>query len=489
MTLSEEEQKVFDSLENPDEIKPRKYQFDIEYQQEILAMLLVDKMFLIESLQLIKPHYFLERSHETICQLLFDYFSEYNEMPTKKSLIESLRKKYPTDNKKFILYSGELEAILCSYLPGLESRDACLDRITEFAKEQSLRTAISRSLDILDKNNKEKFVKIEGLMREALLVDRNFDLGLNYFETLEARYDRMRSQQQSKEVFVTGFNSIDIDGLSAGGLTRGEIGAFIGMSGSGKSLLLTKVSVRNLMRGKKVLYVSLEMDEDKTARRFDAQLSRLNIRNLIENQAYVIDTLKDKVSDQSDKRQLIIKQFPPGTLDIIGLKAYLYQLSLNGFKPDMMCVDYVGEFKDTPGMKTYESRQYIVRDLRAIGIQENLCIFTALQANRMGRDALKEAEGVIEDSNLADSYGQMRVLDAAWSLNQNQTEKSLGIGRIFAVKHRDGKSKYTFYFKQDQDCLDTVEISHETYSSIRSTFSKKIGDGVDEIIKPWKPNG
>lgn len=486
--LNENELKLLNSLENPDEPKPKKYQFDIEYQQDILGMLIMDRLFLIQGLQLIKPQYFIEKVHENICQVVFDYFNEYKELPSKKSIQEEIRKKFPSDNKKVNFHIAELETICRSFISGLISRDSCLDLITEFAKDQSIRLAISKSLDILEKNAKDRFVKIENIMKDALLVDRNFDVGLDYFQTLEERYERMQQQTLGKEVFITGFPSIE-NGLSANGLCRGEISAFVGLSGAGKSLLLTKVAVRNLVRGKKILYVSLEMDQDKTAKRFDSQISRTNIKELLEKKDQVIISLKNKIAEDLDKRRLIIKQFPAGTLDVAMLRAYLSQMSLNGFNPDMICLDYVGEMKDYEGLKGWESKQRLVRDLRALAMEEDVCIFTALQANKQGREALKESEGVISDENLADSYGSMRPLDALWSINQNQIEKELGIGRMFVVKHRDGKSRYVFYFKQDQNTLDTVEISQEIYASTRSTYAKKSADDVDKIVKPWKPNG
>jgi hypothetical protein len=94
---------------------------------------------------------------------------------------------------------------------------------------------------------------------------------------------------------------------------------------------------------------------------------------------------------------------------------------------------------------------------------------------------------------LGDSFGQARVLDALWSINQNVAEKAGGIGRIFIVKHRDGESRRQMFFKQNKDTLDMIEISQETYGALRSQFSQKKADDVkvDTIIgkNTWKQNG
>src|SRR6185503_11444642 len=231
----------------------------------------------------------------------------------------------------------------------------------------------------------------------------------------------MAKQSADKEVFVTGFKGIDIDGLAAGGVCRGEIAAFMGASGAGKSLLLVKAAAQNLARGKRVLYISLEMSEDKLAKRFDAMLSCENIRTLLDRKNVVIPALKDHVSSEEDKRMLIIKQFAAGTADVQTIRAYMSQLSLHGWKPDMICVDYVGEFKDQEGIKTYESRQRIVRDLRGMAVEEDVALFTAMQANRRSRE---EDVAVVDEAMLADSYGQLRPMDMLWSINQSPNEKA-----------------------------------------------------------------
>lgn len=468
---------------DPDEPQQKKYNWDIQYQQQILSMLLMDRVFLIQSMQLVEADYFVDRCHQTLCEILFKYFDEYKQLPTKLYIINEIKEKYPEDAKKVLLYTGELEGLTSSFIPGLESREACLDKITEFAKEMSLRKAVSVTLEILEKNPNNKWTKIESLFREALMTDRSFDLGLDYFQTVEERYERMEKMDKNKEVFITGFESIDRPdlGLASGGLGRGEIGAFMGMAGSGKSLALCKASVVNLVRGKKVLYISLEMDQDKIARRFDSMLSREPIRELMDRKNLVINALTERAKKFEDKRLLIIKQFPAGTADMHTIRAYMAQLGLHGFKPDLLCVDYVGEFKDDPKMKIYESRQNIVRDLRGFGVEENHCTFTALQSNRSGRQ-IQEQNMAIDDSELGDSYGQVRPLDCLWSINQSQNEKMMYIGRIFVAKHRDGRSRYYLYFKQDKNTLDIQEISHDTYGNLLSQASQKNIDITGEQL-------
>jgi replicative DNA helicase len=309
-------------------------------------------------------------------------------------------------------------------------------------------------------------------------VDKNFDFGLDYFKDVADRYERMKADKETTERFTTGFDALDW-GLTGGGLSRGEIGAWLGNPGSGKSLALVVGAVANLARGKKVLYLSLEMDQDKIAARFDAQLADVGITSLLENQAAVERALAEMVRDYEDKRMLIIKQFPGGTCDVATIRAYHAQLMMNGFKPDLVIVDYVGEMKDAPGIPTWESRYRIIRDLRGFGVEHQHCTFTALQPNRDSVDA--QENGYIDESKLGDSFNQNRPLECLWTINQTLKEKAACLGRIFVAKNRNGKNKYAFKIAFDyyeRKTLRMFQISDELYK-IRLNEAKE--EAVEEI--------
>ena len=308
----------------------------------------------------------------------------------------------------------------------------------------------------------------------------------------------MLKQEEAQERFTSGFKSID-DNLLGGGTHRGEIYSWIGLSGTGKSLALVTAALRNVVQlGKKVLYVSLEMDEDKIAERFDAQISNVEINKLKENKDIIKNALEEQTKDKENKKLLVIKQFPAGSMTVNTLRAYMQQLYMTGFKPDLLIIDYIGEMKDFPNMPTYESRYRIVRDLRGLATEEKICVFTAMQPNKDAREAQKvdgEGSGFIDDTNLADSYGQIRPLDGCWSINQMQSEKDAGIARIFVIKHRHGKSRFSFHVEYNMKTLAMDEISANKYNEIYKKFTfektKTISDmdsQEQDIFKKMKKN-
>jgi len=471
--VTEKDIAIVGSLVNPDNPEQNQYKHDFQVSQKILGMLISDRHFLVQSMDLIKPEYFEDESHRLICGIVFDFFRHYKEMPTKVFIQNEIQEKKGKSEHLFE-YLGELEAVVADYIPGMNSREYLMDKIVEFAKEQAARCAVSRTMEVLKKKPQGSWNKIWDLWRDALTTDKGHDLGLEYLPTLEERYARLTADKERQEVFTTGFDGID-NMLSSGGLCRGEIGAFVGLSGSGKSIALINAAAKNLLRGaadKRVCYITLEMSQDKIAQRFDSLLSDIEYRSLKDHADYVIKEIRQQFRHSPDQRRLMIKHYPGGTADVNTIRAYLSQLNLYQFKPDMLIVDYVGELRDIPGLKTYESRQLLVRELRTLAQEEQICILTAFQANRKGRE-VQDVEGSIDDDALADAFGQARPMDAMWSINKVDGSN---LGHIYVMKHRDGRSKEQIWYELNTLTLKMNELSHEQYKEKKAAFLKKKGN-------------
>lgn len=481
-----------DGLTNPDAESEDRFRWDEDFQRLVLGLLLNDRWFITQCRGLLEPAHFSDERHRMLCQVLFDHIETYKNLPAKIFLVEEIKNRTSSkDPKVQFEYLAEAEFIYKRFVPGLETRDYLLDKIVKFARLMSLKAAFDRSIAMVkrDPEGEETWTKIREELQKALVVERNFEEGLNYFETFDERYARMAAEEESRERFTSGFDMID-DALLGGGCHRGEIYSWIGLSGSGKSLALVGAALKNVTTlGKRVLYISLEMSEDAIAERFDAQIADVDINRLQEMKERVRSAFDDFSKDKEDRRMLVIKQFPAGSMSVSSLKAYMQQLQMVGFVPDLLVIDYIGEMKDYPGIPTYESRYRIVRDLRGLATEENICIFTAMQPNKDAREAQKKdstlGDGVIDDTNLADSYGQIRPLDGCWSINQMQAEKEAGIARIFVIKHRHGKSRFTCYAKFDageksNNTLKISQISEVKYNEIWREYSFKKTERVAE---------
>jgi hypothetical protein len=154
------------------------------------------------------------------------------------------------------------------------------------------------------------------------------------------------------------------------------------------------------------------------------------------------------------------------------------QLELRGWKPNVLIVDYVGEMKDDPSVKKYESAYRILRDLRGFGVEKGHVTFTCVQPNQTA--AKLEIGQYIDESNIGTSFDQFKPLDAFWSINQQVLEKDAEVGRIFVIKHRNGRSRFSFKIGFDYKIgtLDMFEISKDTYRERMNLVQEKKAEEV-----------
>lgn len=479
------------TLADPDEGDDVKYGWDEDFQRHIIALVLCDRQFLLQSLDLIKSSYFTNKVHQKAAALAFGFFKKYKLLPRKDFIVQEIKSDLK-ENKALPYYLGEVNNIYDYFQPGLDAREYLQDKIAYFAKIQSVKQAFHNSLKEIDKNpeNEETWTKIYDMMREAMTTHQNFEVGLDYFKTIKDRYANMITDEEAKERFITSFESIDTT-INGGGYTRGEIISFVAGSGVGKSVMLACLAAANLLRGKKGVYISLELNEEKVADRMDAILTGFPIQNLYGNRDAIFNELESlKGVDYDAKMPFVIKQFPAGTATVNTIRAYIAQLRYHGFEPDFVIVDYVGEMQDTPGIKIYESRERLIRDLRALATEEQVFVATAMQPNRGSKEAQKNQGGRLDEEHLADSFGQIRPLDGCFSIMQNDAEKKLGIGRMYVMKQRDGQSRFQIYLSFNKENLKITEIHQSTYMDVLNSHKESVADDVkmDHIIKPFAPS-
>ncbi len=476
--LTPEEEKQLEGFVDPDEpMQANQFRWDEEFQRETLNLLMKDRFLLTQSIGLVEPGYFTNEVHKLVAKLLFDYFQKYKDLPRKTFL--SVQLEDAIDGKKLDikqLYRQEFHLVYDYYSATGGARDYVLDKIVKFAQRMAIKAAFGTcSRLIRDKpEDEETLDRVRTILKQAILVDRDTGLGLDYFnpKTIEERYAEMKRKKEQGDVFTSGFDPID-NHLSGGGLDRGEIGAWMGLSGVGKSLALLRAAIANMNKGYKVLYISLELAWDRVAGRFDAQLADparatgLTIDNLVDYEGVVIQGLNDYIEDNKDKfgddrQRLIIKQFPGSYMGLSEFRAYFAQAVLHGFRPDLVVLDYVGEMKDYPKMPGWESKYRIVRDLRGFAVEEQVCIMTAIQPNKSAKEVINTG-GLIDDENIAEAFGQVRPLDAFWTLNQTRDEASQSIARGYIAKHRHGQKGKQFFLEMDDGTLELRVIGEQEY--------------------------
>lgn len=491
--LTPEEQAQLESFSSEESSSP-KFSWDDTFQRKLLGLLLTDQYMLVQAVDKVKPEYFSNDAHVLICKILIYFFQKEKYIPEKWIIEHEIKDRLKdSDNNVKLHFLAELNCVYDYYVPGLEAREYLIDKITYFAKVQSVKIAFHVSLEKMQEapEDEKTWSFIYEKMRESMLIDRSYEPGLEYFSQLDEMFSRMNNVFIGKDRFTSGFESIDM-ALTGGGLFAGQIGAWIGLPGTGKSLALVKAAVQNVLLGHKVLYLTMEMDELGIAQRFTSQFAKVDINSLIESREKIEQTIEAFKSGKEETNLLHIKQFPGGTIDVNGIRAFMAQLELRNWRPNLLIVDYVGEMKDDPTVKKYESAYRILRDLRGFGVEKQHCTFTCVQPNQSASKL--EIGHYIDESNIGTSFDQFKPLDAFWSINQQTIEKDAEVGRGFVIKHRNGRSRFPFRigFDYSLGTLDMFQISDDLYRSRMNLMQQKKSenvmiDGQPKKKKTFKP--
>jgi replicative DNA helicase len=331
-----------------------------------------------------------------------------------------------------------------------------LDEIETFARKEAMKEAITRSIGYIQSDD---FERVEEEVRSALTVNRNVDLGQNYFDSITARWVRMldRNNEDKYRTILPTLNR-ELEG----GLSAKELAMVVAPPGVGKSVFLVNQGVHSLMEGRKVLYVSLEMSEDKIAQRFDSVMTLINQKSLPTKQKVLQERL-EVFKDNFPDGQLVIKEFPTGVATVSTIRSLLSQLqNFEGFTPDLLIVDYLELLGTSREGPEYQIQEMLARELRGLAVEHNMLVWTATQTNRQGARV-----NVITDAELGDSYGKFRTVDYALSLNQTEEEFDEERMRCYVMKSRNGKTRFVTGMTIDYNTLSMSELStdaetHET---------------------------
>jgi len=424
------------------------YEFSENIQRGILYLLKNNKDFFVQIATLVKPEYFEFPVHEKIYKIVNEHYEKYQKLPSDEMIIEHAKGK-KGEREALSDYEDEIHFINNLDASALDNSDYFLDLVETFARREAMKNAIKESIGLI---KEDRMDETEQLIRNALMISRAVDVGQKYFDDLGERWERMFNQEK-KEKYRTVLPSLDKS--LEGGLGAKELAMVVAPPGVGKSLWLVNQSVRSMIDGKKVLYISLEMSEDKIAQRFDSVMSMVSQRQIKDpsSQLKIKERLK-MFQDNFPGSRLIIKEFPTGTATVNTLRSLLVQLrNYEDFTPDVIFIDYLELLRPVrENQHEYQAQQRIAEELRGLAMEANLLIWTATQTNRLGR-----AVRVITDAELGDSYGKIRTCDFALSLNQTDEEFEEGLMRAYVIKSRNGRPRFIVPMKIDYGTLRMEE--------------------------------
>ena len=413
------------------------------YQSKVVASLISDVKFLEQVTEITKPAFFESQANQWIIGEVQNYFNEFRTSPT----MEVFKIKVGEVEDK-VLKQTVVEQLKSVYLQiGSEDLPYVKKEYLTFAKNQKVKDALLKSVDLLKAGNYDKIIDT---MMAASKVGVENDLGMDYIDNFELIMEDVKRNSVS-----TGWDVIDE--LMDGGLGPGELGVVMATSGIGKSWFLSKIACSAVQKGMNVLHYTLELSESYVGQRYTTILTGIQTSEHKERKDEIIRKIKNTPG------RVRIKYYPPQFASAKTLSAHIEKLRASGFNPNLIIIDYADLLKS--GNRTsdglYAELGGIYEELRGLSGEQQIPIWTATQTNRAAID-----HEVIQADSVGDSYKKVQTADFIMSVSRKTKDKLSNTGRIHIVKNRFGPDGMTFPAKID------------TFHGIMDVFAANSADGV-----------
>ena len=400
-----------------------------KFENTILKNLIYNEEFARKAVPFLKEDFFKDRIETILFNQINTFIVKYNNLPTKEALTIELSNLKNITEEEF----KQTKQLLNSLDQGDETVDQqwLLDTTEKFCKDRAVYNAVLKGIKIIDgKDKKHTPEAIPSILSEALAVSFDQHIGHNYVEQSDERFDYYHRVEERLKFDLQYFNRI-----TKGGLPPKTLNVALAGTGVGKSLFMCHVAASMLTQGKNVLYITLEMAEERIAERIDANLLDVTIDELYEMPKKYYD---DKIKKMQSKvnGQLIIKEYPTASAHTGHFKNLIDELALKkSFKPDIVFIDYLNicassRFKGG-NIGSYFYIKAIAEELRGLAVEFNVPIFSATQTTRTGYTATDIG---LEDTS--ESFGLPATADFMFALMSTEELEALGQMKIKQLKNR-----------------------------------------------------
>jgi len=395
-------------------------------EQTILRNLLHDEQYMRKVLPFIKPDYF-QGIYKTLFKEVGKYIGKYNKLPTQETLVielESLSEEQ---------YNLALDIVPHLFTKEKIDNNWLLDSTEKWCQDRAIYNAVMESISIIDGKH-ESLTKnaLPELLSKALGISFDANVGHDYVENAEERFDFYHTEEDRIPFDLDYFNKI-----TKGGVPNKTLNIALAGTGVGKSLFMCHVAANALTQGKNVLYITMEMAEERIAERIDANLLNVPIDQLANMSK---DMFTRKVSNLTKKTngKLIIKEYPTGSAHAGHFRALLNELKLKRqFVPDMIFIDYLNicassRMKTMGGsINSYTYIKAIAEELRGLAVEFNIPLFSATQTTRSG---YSNSDVGLEDTS--ESFGLPATADLMFALISTEELEKLGQFMVKQLKNR-----------------------------------------------------
>ena len=380
----------------------------------------------------LKEEYFTDTVDRKIFSIIHDYVGKYNNFPTKSAVEIDLNDVGGLSDDQF-----KTAKEVVSGLDKSEDRDVAwlVDNTEKFCKDKALYNALMQSIQIVDDSKKDSISvgSIPQILTDALGVSFDSHIGHDFLNDAAERYEFYHR----KEVRI-GFDLDFFNKITQGGLPRKTLNIALAGTGVGKSLFMCHNAAQNLMSGQNVLYITLEMAEERIAERIDANLLGVTLDDLKDLPQAIYYKLVGKVKERA-KGKLIVKEYPTACAGSANFRHLLNELKIKkNFIPDIIYIDYLNicassRIKPGSNVNSYTYIKAIAEELRGLAVEFNVPIVSATQTNRSG---FSNSDVGLEDTS--ESFGLPATADFMFALITSEELRQLNQIMVKQLKNRYG---------------------------------------------------
>ncbi len=394
----------------------------------ILQNLIFNEDYCRKSLPFIRNEYFDDFNEKIVFETISEFILEYDTLPTKEILSIEVEKRRDVTESQFKELAEKI-----SYLAEKNVDYQWLINTTEkWCKDRAIYLALMESIQIADGNDDKKLPdSIPSILSDALSVSFDNHIGHDYLQDYEERYETYHRKEDKIEFDLEYFNKI-----TKGGLPNKTLNIALAGTGVGKSLFMCHVASSVLLQGRNVLYITMEMAEEKIAERIDANLLNVNIQDISDLPKSIFER---KVNSLSKKTQgtLIIKEYPTAAAHSGHFKSLLNELALKkSFRPDIIFIDYLNicassRYRGNSTVNSYSYIKSIAEELRGLAVEANVPIVSATQTTRSGYGSSD-----VELTDTSESFGLPATADLMFALIKTDELEQLGQIMVKQLKNR-----------------------------------------------------
>ena len=401
----------------------------------ILRNLVYDEEFSRKVIPFIQLDYFEQRIERVIFEEISKFIVKYGSSITTEALTIQLEDRDDLNETEI----KESRDVVSLFTDDKVDNQWLVDTTEKWCRDRAIYLALMESISLADgKDDKKGRDAIPSILSDALAVSFDNHIGHDYLEDYEDRYESYHRKEERIEFDLDLFNKI-----TKGGIPNKTLNIALAGTGVGKSLFMCRVASSVLLQGKNVLYITLEMAEEKIAERIDANLLNVNIQNITDLPKPMFEKKVHKLKKKT-QAELIIKEYPTASAHSGHFKALLNELSLKkSFKPDIIFIDYLNicassRYRANSNVNSYSYIKAIAEELRGLAVEANLPILSATQTTRSGYGSSD-----VDLTDTSESFGLPATADLMFALIS--TEELEGLNQIMVKQLKNRYNDPTIY--------------------------------------------